>query len=70
MADNLEIPSKCNEDDGVIVRIIATNQLCTVVIGRVVTILPSVILLYFSIYGLPMQSEGAVRYVVEANKMS
>ena len=64
MADILEIPSKCNEDVGVIVRIIATHQLCT---GHN---LPSVILLYFSIYGLPTQSEGAVRYVVEANKMS
>ena len=60
MADNLEIPSKCNEDVGVIVRIIATHQLCTAVIERVVTILPSVILLYFSIYGLPTQSEGGV----------
>ena len=70
MADNLEIPSKCNEDDGVIVRIIATHQLCTAVIERLVTIYPQLFLLYFSIYGLPMQSEGAVRYVVEANKMS
>ena len=70
MADNLEIPSNCNEDVGIIVRIIATHQLCTAVIQCVVTILPSVILLYLSVNGLPMQSEGAVRYVVEANKMS
>ena len=60
MADNLEIPSKCNEDVGVIVRIIATHQLSTAVIECVVTILPSVILFYFPIHGLHMQPEGAV----------
>ena len=68
MADNLEIPSKCNEDVGVIVRIIATHQLCTAAIERVVTIYPQ--LFYFIFQFMASPRNQRVPYVVEANKMS